>query len=326
MRVSLRRCSPASSARRRASPAISGGWRTRAATIRHAAVLVRRALEPEFEEQLLEPTGRGLPSATFSLGSGPADGPGTGRGVAYSVHLDVFDRERRRSQALEIARIASARPSGLAVVGGDFNLDVELAGRLGNQDDVETFGELARGFVDAGREPTLFGLLRVDHLLSRGPRLGQARVRVSPGRRLPLGDQIRWFWTSTSSARLTGAGGAHSIGWGRPMVEHRRSDRRYDCRLEIDLAYEGAWFGAYTRNISLGGALIETDRTLPFGAKVSLRFRVPTQVEPIEVDGQVRWQESEDGQVKGTGIRFEGLRPRDVWALNEYFEQAAESK
>jgi hypothetical protein len=52
---------------------------------------------------------------------------------------------------------------------------------------------------------------------------------------------------------------------------------------------------------------------------------VPTQSEPVEVDGQVRWVEMEDGQVRGLGIRFEGLRARDVWALNKFFEQPVEA-
>lgn len=103
-------------------------------------------------------------------------------------------------------------------------------------------------------------------------------------------------------------------------MEHRRSDRRYERRVAIDLMHEGTSLSAHTRNISLGGVFIETDSALPFGAKVSLKFRVPTQSEAVEVDGQVRWLEMEEGHVRGIGIRFEGLRARDVWALNKFFE------
>jgi len=104
-------------------------------------------------------------------------------------------------------------------------------------------------------------------------------------------------------------------------MEHRRSDRRYERSVAIDIRYEGQSFSAHTRNISLGGVFISCDRPLPFGARVSLSFRVPTQTEPITVEGQVRWAEMEDGHVRGIGIRFEGLRARDVWALNKFFEQ-----
>jgi uncharacterized protein (TIGR02266 family) len=107
-------------------------------------------------------------------------------------------------------------------------------------------------------------------------------------------------------------------------VEHRRSDRRYDRRVPIEFNHEGSAFAAHTRNISLGGVFIETDQTLPFGAKVSLKFRVPTQAEAIEVEGQVRWLEMDEGRLRGLGVRFEGLRARDVWALNKFFEKPLE--
>ena len=104
-------------------------------------------------------------------------------------------------------------------------------------------------------------------------------------------------------------------------MEHRRSDRRFERRLAIDVTHEGTTYHSHTRNVSLGGVFVDFDRTLPFGARVSLKFRVPTQAEPTVVEGQVRWVETDDGQVRGIGIRFEGLRARDVWALNKFFEQ-----
>ena len=46
----------------------------------------------------------------------------------------------------------------------------------------------------------------------------------------------------------------------------------------------------------------------------------------LRSDGQVRWLEMEDGHVCGIGIRFGGLRARDVWALNKYFESPLEEQ
>jgi uncharacterized protein (TIGR02266 family) len=109
-------------------------------------------------------------------------------------------------------------------------------------------------------------------------------------------------------------------------VEHRRSDRRYERRVAIDVVREGTAFSANTRNISLGGVFIETESSLPFGVRVQLKFRIPTQTEVVEVDGQVRWLEMEEGHVRGIGIRFDGLRARDVWALNKFFESPSEGK
>jgi uncharacterized protein (TIGR02266 family) len=107
------------------------------------------------------------------------------------------------------------------------------------------------------------------------------------------------------------------------VAEPHRTDRRYEKRVPVEIVHGGKSFSAFTRNISLGGLFVEIDETLPFGAKVSLSFSVPTQSEPIAVGGQVRWLEMEEGHVRGVGIRFEGLRARDVWALNKFFEKGA---
>ncbi len=108
-------------------------------------------------------------------------------------------------------------------------------------------------------------------------------------------------------------------------MEQRRSDRRYQRRLSIEVVYEGAAFAGTTRNLSLGGIFVETDRALPFGARVSLRFQVPTHSESTRIDGYVRWIDQDDGEVRGLGILFDGLRARDVWALSKYFEHPVDA-
>ena len=69
-------------------------------------------------------------------------------------------------------------------------------------------------------------------------------------------------------------------------------------------------------NLSLGGALLSAGTKLPMGTRVNISFNVPTMEEAIEIGATVRW--SDDA---ATGIQFDGLRARDVWALNKYFEQ-----
>ena len=71
-------------------------------------------------------------------------------------------------------------------------------------------------------------------------------------------------------------------------------------------------------NLSLGGALIGGTKKLPMGHRVHITFAVPTVEEAIDIGATVRWS---DGS--GLGLQFDGLRARDVWALNKYFEQLA---
>lgn len=84
---------------------------------------------------------------------------------------------------------------------------------------------------------------------------------------------------------------------------------------------EGKTHAGRTKNISLGGMFVETAEVLPVQTTIQIRFRVPTQPEPIDVTGEVRWVErGSPGQSPGMGIRFHGLRARDVWALNRFFQ------
>jgi endonuclease/exonuclease/phosphatase family metal-dependent hydrolase len=148
---------------------------------RHVAILVRHRLGPAFEHHVLAPTPRGVAAATFSVGD-------SARALVMAVHLDVFAKPRRRVQIEALTALTDERDEQLVVLAGDFNLDPAWAAGVGDALDAGSWALLASRFTDAGRAagPTLLGLLRVDHVLARGP-LASAVTRVSP-RRLPLGD------------------------------------------------------------------------------------------------------------------------------------------
>ena len=109
------------------------------------------------------------------------------------------------------------------------------------------------------------------------------------------------------------------------MAEHfRRIDPRYERQLAVEVLFEGKKHTARTRNLSLGGLYVEMDATFAIGATVQLRFQLPTQPEPVEVAGDVRWVVKKGpGDTNGVGIRFQGLRARDVWALNRFFQTSS---
>src|SRR5215475_8821617 len=92
------------------------------------------------------------------------------------------------------------------------------------------------------------------------------------------------------------------------LAEHfRRIDPRYDRQLEIEVLFEGKKQISQTRNISLGGLYLVSATPLPIGTTVQLRFQLPTQPEPVEVSGDVRWVVKQGaGDQSGIGIRFQG--------------------
>lgn len=100
------------------------------------------------------------------------------------------------------------------------------------------------------------------------------------------------------------------------MADNRRTSTRHAVSIAGKLAVEGAQRPCTLMNLSLGGALLTAGAKIPMGARVSISFNVPTMEESIEVTATVRWSDD-----KATGIQFDGLRARDVWALNKYFEQ-----
>lgn len=100
------------------------------------------------------------------------------------------------------------------------------------------------------------------------------------------------------------------------MTDNRRTSTRHDVSIPSKVIIDGTPRDATVVNLSLGGALVQTGAKHPMGSRMQIAFRLPTMEEMIEVGSTVRWSDA-----KGVGLQFDGLRARDVWALNEYFKQ-----
>ena len=98
------------------------------------------------------------------------------------------------------------------------------------------------------------------------------------------------------------------------MPENRRSSNRHEVSIEATLTVAGQPNEVTIVNLSLGGALL-TGARQKMGTRAELGFNVPAMDERVEVGATVRWSDA-----SGIGIQFDGLRARDVWALNEYFK------
>jgi hypothetical protein len=108
---------------------------------------------------------------------------------------------------------------------------------------------------------------------------------------------------------------------GPALTEHRgtRSSTRHAVSLAITIRVGSRTIETRTTNLSLGGVCVALEEKLPIGANVRIVFSVPTHT--IEIDGDVRW--SGDSE---TGVQFGGLRARDVWELNRYFDELARGR
>jgi hypothetical protein len=99
------------------------------------------------------------------------------------------------------------------------------------------------------------------------------------------------------------------------VPHNRRSSTRHDVDLPVSAEVGGQSVETKLQNLSLGGALLAWEGQVALGDRMEISFRIPTLENPIKVGGAVRW--CGGGSV---GMQFDGLRAREVWSLNKYFE------
>ena len=104
--------------------------------------------------------------------------------------------------------------------------------------------------------------------------------------------------------------------------DKRKSDRE---PVTLFVEYEGAddLLGDYTENLSSGGTFVATNRELPVGTNIKLVLGFPGLLEPISIEGTVRWTRGPrgaadvqtQGEEAGAGIEFSPGPARDQLAL-----------
>ncbi len=103
------------------------------------------------------------------------------------------------------------------------------------------------------------------------------------------------------------------------MTDEDGEDKRRDEREAVTLfvEYEGAddLIGDFTENLSTGGTFVTTNRDIPIGTHIQLVLSFPGLLEPVAIDGVVRWarQDGPSGDA-GAGIEFEPGPGRDQLA------------
>ena len=95
--------------------------------------------------------------------------------------------------------------------------------------------------------------------------------------------------------------------------DEKRRDTREPVTLFVE--YEGAddLVGDFTENLSTGGTFVATNRELPVGTRVNLVLSFPGLLEPISIEGIVRWTRQEGGD-GGAGLEFAEGPSRDQLA------------
>lgn len=105
------------------------------------------------------------------------------------------------------------------------------------------------------------------------------------------------------------------------MPHNRRSSTRHAVDLPVSAEVGEQSVATSIKNLSLGGALLAWEGQVSLGDRIELSFRIPNLETPIRVGGAVRW--CGGGAV---GVQFDGLRAREVWSLNKFFETLPEAE
>ena len=98
-----------------------------------------------------------------------------------------------------------------------------------------------------------------------------------------------------------------------PFTARRKNERQ---RVAVPARFwrDGGFVDARTRDISLGGAFIETDAPMPLGVECLIELRLPTLTAAVQVTATVRWSNRE-----GMGVQWGVLRVQHAWAINQLF-------
>ena len=101
-----------------------------------------------------------------------------------------------------------------------------------------------------------------------------------------------------------------------PDSFNRRSSPRVVLGIPIAYRFGNTIATALTLNISRGGIAIRTTSPLAPGARIKIRFRLPSGKREVDVEARVAWS---DRRV-GMGLQFEGVNAADQAAIDEFVE------
>lgn len=82
--------------------------------------------------------------------------------------------------------------------------------------------------------------------------------------------------------------------------------------MEVHYRTTGSFLVSYSLNLSMGGLFLETERLVPAGTHLVVRFTIPGAAEPVETNARVVWVRpaNREGLPPGLGLQFEALEER----------------
>lgn len=92
----------------------------------------------------------------------------------------------------------------------------------------------------------------------------------------------------------------------------KRQYERTLVALSVAFLKDNVRIVARSRDLSLGGMFVETDKPLPYGTNFELAVTLPALPEPAVIEATVRWIGP-----TGMGVQWGTLRAKETWAINQ---------
>jgi type IV pilus assembly protein PilZ len=96
----------------------------------------------------------------------------------------------------------------------------------------------------------------------------------------------------------------------REKRQHARARVDQACSIESSGSTDA--IAATLRDISVGGAFVESSHAFPFGTELSLVVALPGEATPLRLSGTVRWSHGD-----GFGVQFGLLGARETFAITQ---------
>jgi uncharacterized protein (TIGR02266 family) len=102
-----------------------------------------------------------------------------------------------------------------------------------------------------------------------------------------------------------------------------RASERFDLEIKVDLESDHNFYTGLTQNISAGGLFIATHHLRRIGDRISLKFMLPGNEAPVQVETEVRWIRENSALTRadgatGMGVRFINLSPGATAAIQQF--------
>jgi uncharacterized protein (TIGR02266 family) len=123
----------------------------------------------------------------------------------------------------------------------------------------------------------------------------------------------------------TGAKPAAPPPFPKPNQSYVRAAERYDLEVKVDLESDHNFYTGLTQNISAGGLFIATHALKKIGDRITLKFSLPGNAEPVSVETEVRWIRENTALMRadggtGMGVRFINLSPEASAAIDKFLQ------